>query len=296
METLVGKVALVTGASSGIGRATALALSAKGAVVYATARRPGSLAGLEAEGLRGLWLDVTEEGSMVEAVRRVEAEHGAVDVLVNNAGYGLNGPAEELSIDEVRREFETNVFGLLRMGQLVLPGMRGRGYGKIVNVGSVGGTFVAPGAGAYHASKYAVEAFSDALRMEVGTFGVDVVLVQPTGVHTPFAAKINATMRDTGPGSPYAAFKENMARTTERMFSGGAYGIVEAEDVAAVIVRAAGARRPRARYKVGTSAYVYSWMRRLLTDRAWDALMARQFPMTRPAGEAVPPSAGTSPG
>ena len=281
METLVGKVALVTGASSGIGRATALALSAKGAVVYATARRPGSLAGLEAEGLRGLWLDVTEEGSMVEAVRRVEAEHGA---------------AEELGMDDVRREFETNVFGLLRMGQLVLPGMRGRGHGRIVNVGSVGGTFVAPGAGAYHASKYAVEAFSDALRMEVGTFGVDVVLVQPTGVHTPFAAKINATVPETGPESPYAAFKENMARTTERMFSGGGYGIVEAEDVAAVIVRAAGARRPRARYKVGTSAYVYSWMRRLLTDRAWDALMARQFPMTRPTGEAVPPSAGTSPG
>lgn len=296
METLDGKVALVTGASSGIGRATALALSAKGAVVYATARRPGSLAGLEAEGLRGLWLDVTEEGSMVEAVRRVEAEHGAVDVLVNNAGYGLNGPAEELGMDDVRREFETNVFGLLRMGQLVLPGMRGRGHGRIVNVGSVGGTFVAPGAGAYHASKYAVEAFSDALRMEVGTFGVDVVLVQPTGVHTPFAAKINATVPETGPESPYAAFKENMARATERMFSGGGYGIVEAEDVAAVIVRAAGARRPRARYKVGTSAYVYSWMRRLLTDRAWDALMARQFPMTRPAGEAVPPSAGTSPG
>jgi NAD(P)-dependent dehydrogenase (short-subunit alcohol dehydrogenase family) len=295
LETLVGKVALVTGASSGIGRATALALSAKGAVVYATARRPGSLAGLEAEGLRGLWLDVTDEESMVEAVRRVEAELGAVDVLVNNAGYGLNGPAEELGMDNVRREFETNVFGLLRMGQLVLPGMRGRGYGRIVNVGSVGGTFVAPGAGAYHASKYAVEAFSDALRMEVGAFGVDVVLVQPTGVHTPFAAKINATVPETGPESPYAAFKENMARATERMFSGGGYGIVEAEDVAAVIVRAAGARRPRARYKVGTSAYVYSWMRRLLTDRAWDALMARQFPMTRPAGEAVPPSAGTSP-
>jgi NAD(P)-dependent dehydrogenase (short-subunit alcohol dehydrogenase family) len=288
--SLDGKVALVTGASSGIGRATARALAAEGAVVYATARRQYGVAGLEAEGLRGFRLDVTDEGSMFEAVRRVEAEHGAVDVLVNNAGYGLNGPAEELRMDDVRREFETNVFGLLRMGQLVLPG--GRGYGRIVNVGSVGGTFVAPGAGAYHASKYAVEALSDALRMEVGAFGVDVVLVQPTGVHTPFAAKINATMPDTGPESPYAAFKENMARTTERMFSGGGYGIVEAEDVAAVIVRAAGTRRPRARYKVGASAHVYTWMRRLLTDRAWDALMARQFPMTLPAREAAPPSAG----
>ena len=292
MGTLDGKVALVTGASSGIGRATALALAAEGAVVYATARRQEGLAAAEVEGLRGLRLDVTDEGSMVEAVRRVEAEHGAVDVLVNNAGYGLNGPAEELSIEDVRREFETNVFGLLRMGQLVLPGMRGRGYGKIVNVGSVGGTFVAPGAGAYHASKYAVEALLDAMRMEVGAFGVDVVLIQPTGVHTPFAAKINATMRDTGPGSPYAAFKENMARTTERMFAGGGYGIVGAGDAAGVILRAVKADRPRTRYKVGISAHVYSWIRRLLPDRAWDAVMARQFPVV-PATKEAAPSAGT---
>ena len=292
MGTLDGRVALVTGASSGIGRATALALAAEGAVVYATARRQEGLAAVEVEGLRGLRLDVTDEGSMVEAVRRVEAEHGAVDVLVNNAGYGLNGPAEELGMDDVRRAFETNVFGLLRMGQLVLPGMRGRGYGKIVNVGSVGGTFVAPGAGAYHASKYAVEALSDAMRMEVGAFGVDVVVVQPTGVRTPFAAKINATMRDTGPGSPYAAFKENMARTTERMFSGGGYGIIEAGDVARVILRAVEADRPRTRYKVGTSAHVYSWIRRLLPDRAWDAVMARQFPVV-PVTNKAAPSAGT---
>ena len=292
MGTLDGKVALVTGASSGIGRATALALAAEGAVVYASARRQEGLAAVGAEGLRGLRLDVTDEGSMVEAVRRVEAEHGSVDVLVNNAGYGLNGPAEELGMDDVRREFETNVFGLLRMGQLVLPGMRGRGYGRIVNVGSVGGTFVAPGAGAYHASKYAVEALSDAMRMEVGAFGVDVVLVQPTGVRTPFATKINATMRDTGPGSPYAAFKENMARTTERMFSGGGYGIIEAGDVARVILRAVEADRPRTRYKVGTSAHVYSWIRRLLPDRAWDAVMARQFPVV-PVTNKAAPSAGT---
>ena len=292
MGTLDGKVALVTGASSGIGRATALALAAEGAVVYASARRQEGLAAVGAEGLRGLRLDVTDEGSMVEAVRRVEAEHGSVDVLVNNAGYGLNGPAEELGMDDVRREFETNVFGLLRMGQLVLPGMRGRGYGRIVNVGSVGGTFVAPGAGAYHVSKYAVEALSNAMRMEVGAFGVDVVLVQPTGVRTPFATKINATMRDTGPGSPYAAFKENMARTTERMFSGGGYGIIEAGDVARVILRAVEADRPRTRYKVGTSAHVYSWIRRLLPDRAWDAVMARQFPVV-PVTNKAAPSAGT---
>lgn len=290
MGSLDGKIALVTGASSGIGRATADALTAEGALVYATARRPESLAELENAGLLTLPLDVTEEDSMVEAVRAVKSEHGAVDVLVNNAGYGVNGPAEELELDEVRHEFETNVFGLLRMGQLVLPGMRRKGRGRIINVGSVGGTFVAPGAGAYHASKYAVEALTDALRMEVGAFGVDVVLIQPTGVHTPFAHKINATMRDTGPESVYADFKENMARTTERMFSGGGYGIIEAEDVAKVIVRAASARRPRTRYKAGASAHIYSWLHRLLPDRAWDAMMARQFPVNPASRELKAPA------
>ena len=190
-------VALVTGASSGIGRATALALHQAGFVTYATARRTESFAGLEALGLRTLPLDVTDEASMGAAIRQAEREAGPVSVLVNNAGYGLNGPAEELDLHEVRREFETNVFGLLRMSQLVLPRMRQQGWGRIINVGSVGGTFTAPGAGAYHASKYAVEALSDAMRYEVQGFGVDVVLIQPTGVYTPFFAKINDTMRDT---------------------------------------------------------------------------------------------------
>ncbi len=288
MISLDGRTALVTGASSGIGRATARALAGQGMIVHATARCPEARGELEAEGFHALRLDVTDEASMTEAVRSIEERHGAVDVLVNNAGYGLNGPTEELDLDDLRREFETNVFGLLRMAQLTLPGMRNRGFGRIINVGSIGGTFTAPGAGAYHASKYAVEAISDAMRMEVKTFGVDVVLIQPTGVHTQFAAKINATMRDTGPGSPYSAFKDQMALTTERMFSGNGYGIVQAEDVARAIVGAASADRPRTRYKVGLSAHLYSGIRRLLPDRAWDALMARQFPMDGARAQPAP--------
>lgn len=188
-------------------------------------------------------------------MRAVEAAHGAVDVLVNNAGYGLNGPLEEVTMDDVRREFETNVFGLLRMSQLVLPGMRRRRRGRIVNVGSSGGVFTTPGAGAYHASKYAVESLSDALRMEVRPFGVQVALIQPTGVHTAFAGKIVETLPQTGSDSPYAAFKANYARVTERVFT--LPGIVQPEDVARAILHAAQSRRPHTRYKVGATAYVF---------------------------------------
>lgn len=278
------QVALVTGASSGIGKATALALKNAGYTTYATARRPETLQDLEQAGCRALQLDVTDEASMVAAVRAIEAEHGAIDVLVNNAGYGLNGPIEELEPDDIRHEFETNVFGLVRVAQLVLPGMRKKGTGRIINVGSVGGSFTAPGAGAYHASKYAVEAFSDALRMETRSFGVDVVLIKPTGVYTSFDAKIADTMPQTGESSPYAFFKRNHIEVTNRMFNGrSANGIIKPEDVARVIVRAAQAVRPRTRYNVGLSASIYLGLRWILPDRAWDAVMMAQFPM-RPRG------------
>lgn len=274
------RVALVTGASSGIGRATATALHQAGFTVYASARTAQHLQDLQRQGLRTIQLDVTDEDSMTGAVRQITAEAGTISVLVNNAGYGLNGPTEELDLSEVRHEFETNVFGLLRLSQLVLPGMRASRWGRVIHVGSVGGSFTAPGAGAYHASKYAVEALSDAMRYEVQSFGVDVVLIKPTGVHTAFVGKISANMPDTGPESPYHAFKDNMQRVTTQMFSGKAPGIIRPEAVARVIVRAATARHPRTRYLVGASAHLYLGLRRLVTDRMWDRLMGMQFPMT----------------
>jgi NAD(P)-dependent dehydrogenase (short-subunit alcohol dehydrogenase family) len=274
------KVALVTGASSGIGAATVAALAQDGWTTYATARRVESLHAFAAQGVPTLSLDVTDEGSMQAAVTQIEARHGVVDLLVNNAGYGLNGPVEELTLADVRRQFETNVFGLIRMCQLVLPGMRRTGAGRIINVGSIGGTFTAPGAGAYHASKWAVESFTDALRFEVAPFGVAVVLIQPTGVYTQFDKKLAQTLPDTGPDSPYAAFKANHRQVTEQMFSGrNLAGIVRPEDVARVIAHAASVERPRTRYKVGLSAHIYSGLRRMVSDRTWDWLMGLQFPM-----------------
>jgi len=294
MTPLDGKVALVTGASSGIGRAAARALAGEGAVVYATARRPERLGDLEAEGLRALELDVTDEASMVAAVRAVEAEHGAVGVLVNNAGYIQSGTLEEVGLDAVREQFEVNVFGLLRLSQLVLPAMRGRGSGRIVNVGSVGGLFTAPGAGAYHMSKYAVEALSDAMRYEVKSFGVHVSLIQPTGVRTPFVETATAKILRNDDEGPYAAFNENYNAGVEAMFAEGARSLVTAGDVAAAIVEAAAATRPRTRYKVGLGAHVIPRLRRLLGDRAWDAAMARQFPMTRREEETPEPAERTA--
>jgi NADP-dependent 3-hydroxy acid dehydrogenase YdfG len=180
------KAVLITGCSSGIGYATAEELLARGWKVYATARKPETVSVLEAKGAKLLALDVTDEDSMRRAVEAVTEAEGAVGVLINNAGYSQNGAVESVPVDEVRRQFETNVFGLIRMCQLVLPGMREQGWGKIVNLGSMGGRLTFPGGGLYHATKYALEAISDALRYEVAGFGVDVILIEPGLITTNF--------------------------------------------------------------------------------------------------------------
>src|SRR3954463_901746 len=213
MTAPASQVVLITGCSTGIGRATAQHLAAKGHVVYATARRPESIADLEATGCRTLALDVTDEASMAAAVQRVVAEQGAVGALVNNAGYSQSGALETLDMDDVRRQFETNVFGLLRMSQLCLPGMREQGWGRIVNMSSMGANFVFPGGGIYHATKYAVDAMSDALRFEVKRFGIDVVIVQPGLIVTEFGEPAAAVTPATDSG-PYATFNAAVAKTT----------------------------------------------------------------------------------
>src|SRR3954469_24604001 len=173
------KAVLITGCSTGIGRATAEHLASRGSTVYATARRAESIADLEGKGCKTLQLDVTDEASMAAAVKAVEDAEGAVGVLVNNAGYSLSGALETVPLDKARAQFETNVFGLIRMCQLALPGMRRQRWGKIVNVSSMGGKLVFPGGGLYHGTKFAVEAVSDALRFEVAGYGVDVGLLEP---------------------------------------------------------------------------------------------------------------------
>src|SRR2546421_7424575 len=244
----VSKAVLITGCSSGIGRATAEHLAEKGWNVSATARRPDSIADLESKGCKLLALDVTDEASMQQAVAAVEEAEGAVGVLVNNAGYSQSGAVESVPLDEVRRQFETNVFGLTRMCQLVLPGMREQRWGKIVNISSMGGRLTFPGGGLYHATKYSVEAISDALRFEVRGFGVDVVLVEPGLIITNFGEVASASVDEATDGGPYAEFNRKVAKLTENAYKGPMSKLGGGPDaVAKAIAGALKARRPKAR-------------------------------------------------
>jgi NAD(P)-dependent dehydrogenase (short-subunit alcohol dehydrogenase family) len=278
------KAVLITGCSSGIGRATALRLVRGGWSVYASARAPESIADLREAGARTLALDVTDEQSMRAAVQQVEQAEGAVGVLVNNAGYSQSGAIETVPLEAVRRQFETNVFGLVRLTQLVLPKMRAQRWGKIVNVGSMGGRLTFPGGGHYHATKHALEAISDALRFEVRGFGVDVVLVEPGLIATAFGDAATASMNglSAGEDDPYAGFNETVAAATAEAYDGPLRLLGGGPDrVAASIERAIRRRRPRARVTVTPSAKLALASRRLLSDRAWDAAMRAQFPQPR---------------
>jgi NAD(P)-dependent dehydrogenase (short-subunit alcohol dehydrogenase family) len=269
---------LVTGCSSGIGRATAERLARGGFRVYASARRLESIAGLEALGCRLLELDVTDEASAEEAVRAVEDAEGAVGALVNNAGYSQSGAVESVPLELARRQLETNVLGAARLCRLVLPGMRAAGRGRIVNVSSMGGKLVLPGAAWYHASKHALEAFSDALRFEVRGFGIDVVVVEPGLVRTAFASAASDALAGLEPG-PYASFDEAVGRITREAYAGGAFARFarSPEATARTIERALRAKRPRPRY-ADPSARALLVARRVLPDRAWDAALRRVYP------------------
>ena len=270
------KVVLITGCSTGIGRATAERLARAGHTVYATARRPESIEDLKESGCRTLALDVTSEESMSAAVAAVEEAEGGIGALVNNAGYSQNGAVETVPLADVRAQFETNVFGLLRMCQLVLPGMRRRGEGRIVNMSSMGGRLTLPGGGIYHATKHAVEAISDAMRFEVSGFGVHVVLIEPGIIRSSFGETAAGSV-SAGDG-PYAEFNAAVAEANATA-SDGPLGKLggEPDDVAKVIEAAIAARRPRPRYRVTASARVLLTQRRLLPDRAWDRVMSAAF-------------------
>jgi NAD(P)-dependent dehydrogenase (short-subunit alcohol dehydrogenase family) len=275
MSDSTSRAILITGCSTGIGRVTAEHLAKRGYDVYATARRVESIADLANGGCKTLALDVCDESSMRAAVDAVEREAGAVGVLVNNAGYGQDGPIEEVPIEAVRRQFETNVFGLVRMTQLVLPGMRRQGWGRIINVSSMGGRLVFPGGGIYHGTKFAVEAISDALRFEVKPFGIDVAVIEPGAIRTQFEDTSLGTMASDGDGSPYAGFK----RAVEERYRATYRGSMAADPmiVAKAIEHAIKSRRPRTRYPLTAGARTMLFARRLLPDRGWDALMRTQF-------------------
>nr|WP_237526364.1 SDR family NAD(P)-dependent oxidoreductase [Streptomyces sp. SID4913] len=275
-----------TGRSSGTGKAVALRLHRAGWPVYATARQPGALAELEAEGIRVLRLDVNDEDSMTAVVDTITAEHGSVGTLINNAAYSLNGTIGETPMDEVRSQFETNIFGLCRLTQLVLPGMRARGSGRVVMMSSIFGQFATPGRGYYQATKHALEAISDSLRLEVDTFGIKVVLVEPSPVLGGFVPMSVADLGMSGQerGGVYDDFWRYFVdwhgayRETEKP-SGRGRMAVRAETVAKVIEKAVTSDNPKIRYRIGMPSRLLPRMRWTIGDRLFERFVRAFFPI-----------------
>jgi len=273
------KVALITGCSSGIGHETALKLQEAGFHVIATAPKLDELVDLRDQGCEVIELDVTDQESCRKAVESAERHHGAVDVLVNNAGYGQYGPIEEIPIEAIRWQFEVNVFGMIRMAQLCLPAMRRQNRGRIINLSSIAGEIEQPGAGVYHATKHAVEAIDAALRVEVEDFGIKVIGIQPGPVNTNFDDVAVAAIPDTGPESPYLDFKENLKEFTHKLLEPGGMGVLEPSQVADRIVAAATDDDPAARYHVGMFSKTAHVLNKITPDSIWDAAMKAQLPM-----------------
>ncbi|MFO0613395.1 MAG: SDR family NAD(P)-dependent oxidoreductase [Polyangiaceae bacterium] len=285
------RAVLVTGCGSGIGKATALRLAKTDWVVYATARKPSDLAELAAAGCKTLQLDVTKSASMRAAVEAIEAAHGSVSALVNNAGYSQSGAIEAVPMERVRAQFETNVFGLVELTQLVLPGMRRAGFGRVINMSSMGGKLVFPGGGFYHATKYAVEAISDALRFEVAAFGIGVVLIEPGLIKSGFSDAAIGGMGAQNPGSEeaYGEFHEAVARATKESYEKGPLAKLAGspDDVAKVVEKALLAKKPKPRYTVSGSAKLLLTQRKLMGDRTWDWFLRSNFPSPGKAGKAL---------
>ncbi|HEV2605612.1 MAG TPA: oxidoreductase [Microvirga sp.] len=266
----MGKVALVTGASSGIGEAIAARLLEDGYIVYAGARRLARMAALERMGARLLALDLTVDASMQAAMQRVLGKTGRIDALVNNAGYGAYGALEEVPLEEGRRQFEVNLFGLARLVQLALPAMREQRSGRIVNITSIGGKIHEPMGSWYHSTKFAVEGLSDCLRMELEPFGISVVVIEPGAIKTEWSGIAQQSLIETSGAGPYA----DQARTTAALLAGADKGNGSPPELVARAVSAAlAARKPKTRYVVGGGAKPLIALRWLLSDRAFDKLM-----------------------
>jgi len=267
------RTALVTGASSGIGETTARKLHELGLTVYGAARRVERLEPLAPSGIKPLAMDVIDEQSMRSGVERIVAETGRIDVLVNNAGYGSYGAIEDVPMDEARRQFDVNVFGAARLIQLVLPHMRAQRSGTIVNISSMGGKIYTPLGGWYHATKFALEALSDCLRLETKPFGIKVIVIEPGGIKTEWGDIAAEHLRQVSANSPYADQAKAMAKalgsdTNSRRGS-------DPSVIANAIGKAVTAQHPKTRYAAGFGAKPMITMRRILPDRGFDKLITR---------------------
>ena len=263
-----GQTALVTGASAGIGKATVERLLEEGYSVYAAARRVEHMRDLEDLGAVALEMDVTKEQDVVAGVERIDAEQGGVEILVNNAGFGLYGAVEDIPLDDARYQFEVNLFGAARLTQLVLPRMRERGAGRIVNISSVGGKIYTPLGAWYYATKHALEGWSDSLRWELKHFGIDVIIVEPGLIRTDFGDVMRGPMLEYSGDSAYGGIVKRLTERTTNHDRGSPPSVI-----ADTVLKAVQARRPRTRYAAGQYARLALLLRKLTSDRMYDRLM-----------------------
>ncbi len=269
------QVILITGASSGIGKAAALQLCREGHKVYAAARRLGEMQDINDAGGQTLKMDITREEDVQNTVSKVIEAEGRIDVLINNAGYGVYGPVEEVPLDIVRRMYEVNLFGLGRITQLTIPHMRKAGKGRIINVSSMGGKIYMPLGAWYHGSKHAVEGWSDSLRVELKAFNIDVVIIEPGIISTEFGDEMIETLLKISAKGPYARLVQAFARESHKSYHEG--GGSPPELIARVISKAVRARRPKIRYAAGKFAKLMIFVRKWMGDRIFDKIIMSQL-------------------
>ena len=268
------KVILITGASSGMGKETALKLIGEGHIVYGAARRINNMQDLVNAGGKAIGLDVIQESQVMAAVKQIIDEQGRIDVLINNAGYAIYGSVEDITIAEAKRQFEVNLFGLARLTQEVLPYMRKQQSGRIINVASMGGKIYSPLGAWYHATKHALEGWSDCLRLETKQFGIDVVIIEPGIIATEFGDVMLQPMVDRSLGGPYNTMAQSVSNATKTMYQKG--GASPASIIAGLIAKAVNSNRPKTRYVAGKWAKPMLFMRKWFSDRTFDKVIMSQ--------------------
>ena len=273
-KTVQNKVTLVTGASSGIGKATAEKLLAEGHIVYGAARHVEQMEELKKNGGHILKMDVTSERELQQSVARVIKEQGRIDVLFNNAGYGLYGAVEDIPLEDARRQFEVNLFGLARLTQLVLPSMRKQKGGTIINTSSMGGKIYTPLGAWYHATKHALEGWSDCLRLELSEFNIDVVIIEPGIIETGFADVLSEPMLKYSAEGPYKQMVRKVVEAARKSYEPG--GGSPASVIADVVSKAVAAERPKTRYVAGKLAKPMMFIRKYFGDRVFDKAVMSQ--------------------
>ncbi|MCR4468268.1 oxidoreductase [Burkholderia sp. SCN-KJ] len=268
------KTALVTGASSGMGKAIAQRLIKDGYLVYVAARSVDKMDDLARLGAEPLRMDLSRDDEIVDGVKFILSRTGGVDVLVNNAGFGLYGPVEEISIDEARYQFEVNLFGAARLTQLLLPAMRARRSGYIVNITSMGGKMYSILGAWYHATKHALEGWSDCLRLEVAEFGIKVVIVEPGVIETGFGDAATDSIVKRSASGPYGRLVQMVAKSIKKTYGHGTGS--DPRVIADVVSKAVSSRKPRTRYAAGKFAKMLIRMRVWLGDRMFDRIILSQ--------------------